>query len=1115
MRPVFHDPSGRRSRFVRVALVLAGLATLVVAGTFAAGVLSPPAVDPLPITVSDASADGRRDARVRCGAGGQPDCAAMAVPARRAAPVGDPIVAGFAVQWDPASRAALREHGEQLDWVIIEGGFIGRGAPGKLSITLDADLLADVRAKGARPMLMLTNYGTQGFDSVLVSSAVGAPARRAAAVRDVVAAVRQHALAGVTVDFEMVPASGHAAVLAFLRDLGAALAPENGVVSVAVPIGVDDGYPLAAYGEASDYLIAMLYDQHSGEYAPGSIAADDWFAARLDAVLAAVPASKVLLGIGQYGYHWRSDREEALTIGVGEAIALGRAAPGGVRFDPNTRNPMASWRERAGVRHTVWYLDAATAWNQLKAGWNAGTAGAAIWRLGGEDETLWRVLSRTGLTGHPDSLRSLPSRGLSIVTGDGEVLAVEGRDGTGVRTLSLDGQGFVQQEAIVRAPGGYVVARAGAGGKKVAITFDDGPDEAFTTPILDTLASRGAVASFFVLGRQVQRLPELTRRIAADGHEIGNHSWSHPDFATMSAQAIRVELAATARAIEAVTGRRALLARPPYIGDARPSTEDRLRPMAVANEMGYRIAGLEVDPKDWFETDPNVIVANTMRDLRRKGGRIILLHDAGGDRAATVAALGPLIDSLRAGGFTLTTVAGLLDGAPEAGTPMAPAGEAPQRAINGVALRSAMLIESFFVGAFLLALVLGLLRLALIGVLALWQRNTKRYARRAIDDDYAPTMTVLVPAYNEGRVIARTIHSVLAQAYPSLELIVIDDGSSDDTLVAARASATDPRLRVLTQSNAGKAAALNHGMRMATGELLVVIDADTVLGDGALAALARPLADARVGAVAGNAKVGNRVNLVTRWQAVEYVTSQNLDRRAFEMLNCVTVVPGAIGAWRRSAVDTAGGFRHDTLAEDQDLTLTLVRAGHRVVYADAAIAYTEAPERLGALLTQRFRWSFGTLQCAWKHRAAMWQRSAGALGLVGMPNIWLFQLLFPLLAPAADVALLMALGRLAVEAPVLGLNTAWAHTAPVAWLYLAFLLVDFVTALIGIALERDEPLSQALLVPLQRIAYRQVLYIALLKAIRAAAKGWSPGWGKLERTGRVADVKAEARLGSL
>jgi cellulose synthase/poly-beta-1,6-N-acetylglucosamine synthase-like glycosyltransferase len=199
----------------------------------------------------------------------------------------------------------------------------------------------------------------------------------------------------------------------------------------------------------------------------------------------------------------------------------------------------------------------------------------------------------------------------------------------------------------------------------------------------------------------------------------------------------------------------------------------------------------------------------------------------------------------------------------------------------------------------------------------------------------------------------------------------------------------------------------------------------------------------------------------------------------------------------------AGGFRTDTLAEDQDLTLTLLRRGHRVALADQAVAFTEAPESFEALLKQRFRWSFGTLQCAWKHRAALGRSSAGALGLVGLPNIWLFQLLFPLLAPAADIALLATLARLVVETPVLGAHAAWVHAEPVVLLYLFFLAVDTITALIGVAFEPGERLSQALLVPLQRIAYRQVLYLALLKAMRAALKGWAPGWGKLERTGRV------------
>ena len=174
--------------------------------------------------------------------------------------------------------------------------------------------------------------------------------------------------------------------------------------------------------------------------------------------------------------------------------------------------------------------------------------------------------------------------------------------------------------------------------------------------------------------------------------------------------------------------------------------------------------------------------------------------------------------------------------------------------------------------------------------------------------------------------------------------------------------------------------------------------------------------------------------------------------------------------------------------------------------ADRAVALTEAPESFDGLLKQRFRWSFGTLQCAWKHRAALLRPGAGALGLVGLPNIWLFQLLFPLLAPAADIALLVALARLGLEMPALGVHAAWRHAEPVLSLYTFFLVIDTITAVLGVALESGEKLSQAMLVPLQRIAYRQVLYLALVRAMRAALKGWAPGWGKLERTGRVSAV---------
>lgn len=1087
---------------------------LLLSGSLAIGVLNPPVVEPLPLRAAGGVARGKGaaprepacvvpDAAAAQKQRRRPMCAAMPVANVRATPVADPIVAAFVVQWDGASRATLKQIGDHLDWVIVEGAFLGRGKPGEITITLDPDLLDDARSRGADVHLMITNFGTTGFDSTLVTNVVASAAQRSNAITQLVAAVETHQLRGITIDFELVPAAQHQNVLTFITALRAALQPFGAVVSAAIPISEDDGYPLRDYGRALDYVIPMLYDENAGENAPGPVASAAWFADRLNVVLAEIPAAKMIGGLGQYGYHWRSDRVEGITVSVSEAMALSRAAAGGPSFDMNTRNPSATWTDASDVTHTVWYLDAVTAWNQMRAMFATGAAGVAYWRLGSEDATLWRVLHRQGVRGTPDTLRALPNNGVSVLSGEGEVLAVEGYTGEGLRTVAQDADGFIATQTIARSPGGYVVNRGGAHRTRVALTFDDGPDPLYTAQILDTLKSRGAVGSFFVLGRQVQHLPDLTKRIADEGHEIGNHSWSHPDLAGLSESAIRFELAATARVIEAITGQRPLLFRPPYIGDARPASEDRLRPMAIANDLGLRVAGLEVDPKDWYEKDPQRIVAATLRGVRRGTGRIILLHDAGGDRTPTIAALGPMIDSLRAAGFEISTVAGLLNADANAGMADAPAAEAPQRALDVIALRVVNIFETVIVAAFFVALVLGIIRLLTIGGLAVAQRYWPRYARRERDEAYTPRVSVVIPAYNEGRVIARTIASVLAQTYPKLQVITVDDGSSDDTYEQARAASTSPNVSVIRQLNGGKASALNRGIADASGDIIVVIDADTLLAPDAIHHLVRPLADARVGAVAGNAKVGNRVNLVTKWQAVEYVTSQNLDRRAFVLLNCITVVPGAIGAWRRSAVEAAGGFRSDTLAEDQDLTLTLLRNGQRVALADRAIALTEAPESFDGLLKQRFRWSFGTLQCAWKHRSALLRPSAGALGVIGLPNVWLFQLLFPLLAPAADIALLATLARLGLEVPALGLHAAWRHAEPVLSLYAFFLVIDTITAVLGVALESGEKLSQALLVPLQRIAYRQALYIALVRAMRAALKGWAPGWGKLERTGRV------------
>jgi cellulose synthase/poly-beta-1,6-N-acetylglucosamine synthase-like glycosyltransferase len=365
-------------------------------------------------------------------------------------------------------------------------------------------------------------------------------------------------------------------------------------------------------------------------------------------------------------------------------------------------------------------------------------------------------------------------------------------------------------------------------------------------------------------------------------------------------------------------------------------------------------------------------------------------------------------------------------------------------------------------------------------------------------------VSVVVPAYNEEKVIVRTVQSLLAQQYPGLEIIVVDDGSPDRTADVVTAEfQNNPAIRVLRKPNGGKASALNLGVREARGEIVVAVDGDTIFAPGAIEALTVPLADERVGAVAGNAKVGNRINLVTRWQAVEYITSQNLDRRAFSLLNCITVVPGAVGAWRRQLVLDAGGFSAQTMAEDQDLTLTLLRQGWHIAYADQAIAYTEAPDTLEGLSRQRFRWSFGTLQCAWKHRGALFRRRYGALGFVALPNIWVFQLAFSFLAPMADLLFGWSLVTVYLNKLQHGAEYAMQSLEQVVIYYLAFLAIDWLAGIAALLMEPREERGLSWLVLLQRFVYRQVLYWAVVKAVFAAAQGRARGWGKLVRKGTV------------
>jgi len=482
-------------------------------------------------------------------------------------------------------------------------------------------------------------------------------------------------------------------------------------------------------------------------------------------------------------------------------------------------------------------------------------------------------------------------------------------------------------------------------------------------------------------------------------------------------------------------------------------------------------------------------------------GEVILLHDSGGDRAATVEALPTLIHELKARGFRFVAVSDL-------------AGLSRDQVMPAISSNERMFtradaITFFFLSTggwtlqwvFLIGILLGLARLVFVGSLALgqWSRSRRRERIHA-GSDYVPFVSILAPAYNEELVIENTIRSLLASEYPSYEIIVIDDGSQDNTSKVVEDNfANEKRVRLITIANAGKASALNTGLRYARGEIIVALDADTIFAPQTVAALAHRFYDKSLGAVAGNAKVGNRVNLVTRWQALEYITSQNMDRRAFASLNCITVVPGAVGAWRKDLLDEVGGFPSDTLAEDQDLTLRIRRLGYRIGYEETAIAWTEAPHNLRSLAKQRFRWAYGTLQCMWKHRDALFRPRYGALGFVAMPNVWIFQILFALISPVMDLMLLYVLISSAFDRWQQPTGYSSTNLQQVIFYYALFLTIDWVSAGFAFLLERRERWQLLWWLFLQRFCYRQVMYYVMIKSVAMAIRGPVVGWGKLER----------------
>ena len=1096
---IFADPRGIRRRALQAFAILATLLFLGASGYFIWGLLIGPelrlppeirnsqfrykALPPVPAPLRDVKDDWRRIIHPGGGGHGQ-----AKTPAK---PKNNGIVLGYVSPWDAASLHALERHADELTHVAAEW-FSLTDVDGTLrEEPSDKTRLFCIR-KGLGFLPILRNIdGDRWQPEAVEELAHQSPAERGAFLDHLVGRLPPGS-SGLLLEWCQLDSTYKEETSRLIKELADRLHAVGKELWFTVPTGNDfDSFDLQSISESADRLVAPLFDENSEPDDPGPLASRDWFEGWLKTMMVYGDPDQWVIGLGSYAYDWRSDNKTVERLGFADAMA--RASQAGI--DPvkgvDCSDDSPSFNYLAGPdqnqQHEVGFLDAVTFFNQrrLVAPYHPG--GIALYSLGEEDPGVWDVL-RWNPAVVPDQNQLAALRRLSLddqiaSSGSGDFITVGEDAHPGERRVDLQTNGTLV-ENYLRFPMPESITRQGdPAPRQVALTFDDGPDPIWTPKILQILKEKNAPATFFVLGTQAQHYPDLLERIARDGHEIGNHTYTHQNIAEANDEGIELELNATTRLIEAVTGHSTAYFRPPFGIDGTPTQPGEVRSLRVVRDLGYLTVAESIDPNDWERPGTDAIVERVKQ--QRPHGAVILLHDSGGDRSQTVAALPGIIDFLRGRGDTLVPLSSMI--------------RLPRDTVMPPLRQDQPLSTRYVYGGFtflrflenaawtLLVIVtlLALLRVLFYSLCAFRHRASER----AIPSDleYFPSISVLLAAYNEERVIASTIRHLLEADYPSpVEIIVVDDGSKDATAaVVEEIAAKEPRVRLVLQSNGGKASALSRALAEASYPTLVMIDADTMVAPDGLRKVVQPLADPKVGAVSGYIRVGNTKHWLGKFQDLEYTGAFEIDRRAQDLLGCIVVAPGALSAFRKEALDQAGPITNDTLAEDTDLTIQLHRLGWKIVFAPGAYADTEAPESIKALVSQRFRWAFGTLQCLWKHGEIIFAPGTGWLGWFALPSIWVFQIFVVALTPILDLIVLWSL---------------WLGRGVAIWPYfVASLLLDVTLAVAALRLANRKFRTAWLAVPM-RLLYRPLLGYVVWKCILKAVGGSWVRWAKLERT---------------
>ena len=1010
-----------------------------------------------------------------------------------------PVRAAFYVNWDIQSKYSLKHNAAKMNMILPEWLFI-QDSSDAVSTDIDLEALEVMRRNHLAIVPMISNFINNKWNGANVHRIIISPARRTVLINSIVKVLDTYKFNGVNIDFEDLKETTDAYMITFQKELYKTL-HERGYFVTQDISPFNEDYNVSELAKYNDFLFLMGYDLHNATSAPGPVAPQYWVEAALGDLCKKVPSDKIVLCIAAFGYDWQANYQ-GQDITYQEAITTALESEGKVKFDDNNYNLNYTYYDENDKIHTVFFTDAATAFNAMRTAADFETSGVSIWYLGSEDDRIWqfynRDLSASALLSKPFNtsvLETVPSSANVDYNGAGEVLNIISVPQPGKFKLEYDKkENLISEEEYLNLPTGYVINKTGEKPKQIVMTFDDGPDERYTPRILDILSKYKVPAVFFMTGINAEENLPLVERVYKEGHEIGNHTFLHPNLEIISDDRLKLELRSTGYIIESITGHNTMLFRAPYNTDAEPTNPAQIRPIYTAKKEGYLTIGSSIDPRDWEEgVTEDTIVARA--EAQQGLGNILLMHDAGGYREETIKALPRIIAFYKSHRYQFVSLAKLMDKKRDDIMPKA-TGSFNQylQSADATVFRAGYVFNRVISAMFFLAMILSLIKIVSIAALAIRQ---KKISNKKVHEPLPLVgfkVSIIVPGYNEEITAPKTVENLLRSDYPDFEIVFVDDGSNDNTYKnIAALYGNHPNVKVLTKPNGGKATALNYGIGFSSGDILVCIDADTVLNPDAISKMLAYFSDPLVAAVAGNVKVGNRHTLMTRWQSIEYITSQNFDRRAFDTLNAIMVIPGAIGAFRRDAVQKAGMFTTDTLAEDCDLTIRLLRAGYKIRTCNEALAYTEVPETLHMLLKQRFRWTFGIMQVFWKHHDQMFVRRNPNVGWVVLPNMLLFQLILPILSPLVDITLLFSLFM-----PKGGILVA---------LYFGYYILDLVISAIAFRFDGEKfTLRNAYNLFLQRILYRQLLWYVLLKGYLRAIKGELAAWGILKRTGSVETV---------